>query len=204
MSSDPAAFAASDPGGDGGRGEMKREGQPKLVDAAARDCVTGGEVMVEGNLVGAAEGADATMVEAATEEVAAVAGVKMEERAVAAGDVNMTDVAPEGGVGMVSDSLYATESTGMVGAEGCGDEPSENMQPLNGGAERERMLGMEASGLRGEAEKNPVQIEPVAAETLEVSPQYAEASEHTAHSSGQFDALPVDYTFFPNLYGIIE
>ncbi|XP_062179468.1 PWWP domain-containing protein 5-like [Phragmites australis] len=134
------AAMSSDPGGGGGLGGVKREGQPApmgAVEAAA------GENLV-GNSGPKVDG-DALMVDGAAEEVAAAeTGEKV------AGDAAMTDAVADGGLTVVSDLLYETESAGMVDAEGEGS--CENVLVPNSGGGREGTLGVEAGGLQSEDE----------------------------------------------------
>ncbi|XP_062179866.1 uncharacterized protein LOC133884457 isoform X2 [Phragmites australis] len=128
------AVAASDPGG----------GKPKLV-----------------------AGADVAMAEAAEEVVPApTAEVKVEGkvRVVESDEAAAMDVEQEGGeVTAVSDSLYATESAGMVTEEGRGDEPLEGADGVNGGAGGQETVQAGAGGLQNEAERKPVPVEDVVA-----------------------------------------
>ncbi|KAF0923856.1 hypothetical protein E2562_007714 [Oryza meyeriana var. granulata] len=172
MRSAPVAVAAVD------RGGMKLEGDPKLVDVAFGKYLTDG---------------DAMMVEGAA-EVARV--VKMERKVVVACEVVMEDAAPGGGVGVVGDSLYATEIFGMVGAEGYGDE-CKNMQELDGGGAREMMLGVEVGGFRGEAGWTLVPVGAAATETAEEVPdpatqQYSETEHPKDDQRARYRFPPLD------------
>jgi hypothetical protein len=91
------------------------------------------------------------------------------------------DVAHEGGDVAVTDPLYATESAGMVGAEGPGDEHVDGVEAVNGedGGE-EGTLEAGASGLLTETERKPVLAVDVAAAAGSATPEHAEAGKETA------------------------
>lgn len=116
-------------------------------------------------------GADVTMSEAEGEVPAFAADVKVEGKAPLA-----MDVAHEGGDVAVTDPLYATESAGMVGAEGPGDEHVDGVEAVNGedGGE-EGTLEAGASGLLTETERKPVLAVDVAAAAGSATPEHAEA-----------------------------
>ncbi|XP_066362527.1 uncharacterized protein [Miscanthus floridulus] len=119
-----------------------------------------------------AAGADVTMSEAEGEVPAFAADVKVEGKAPLA-----MDVAHEGGDVAVTDPLYATESAGMVGAEGPGDEHVEGVEAANGedGGE-EGTLEAGAGGLLPETERKPVLVVDVAtAAAGSATPEHAEA-----------------------------
>ncbi|AQK86544.1 Putative PWWP domain family protein [Zea mays] len=86
------------------------------------------------------------------------------------------DVAHERGDMAVSDPLYATESAGMVGTEGHGDEPVEDVDAVNGedgGEEGTQEAG--AGGLLTETERKPVLVVDVPAAAGSAAPEHAEA-----------------------------
>ncbi|KAF8719534.1 hypothetical protein HU200_024263 [Digitaria exilis] len=120
--------------------------------------------------------ADVEMTEADGVVPAPAAEAKAEGKAAVAADVG-----PEEGdvaAPALSDPLYATESAGMVGVEGPGDELVKGVEGLNGGDEGRLEAG--AGGLQNEAEMKPVPVEDsTAAAGQEVeaaaSSEYAEA-----------------------------
>ncbi|CAD6333582.1 unnamed protein product [Miscanthus lutarioriparius] len=116
-------------------------------------------------------GADVTMSEAEGEVPAFAADVKVEGKAPLA-----MDVAHEGGDVAVTDPLYATESAGMVGAEGPGDEHVEGVDAVNGedGGE-EGTLEAGAGGLLPESERKPVLVVDVATAAGSATLEHAEA-----------------------------
>uniref|UniRef100_K3ZEB6 PWWP domain-containing protein n=1 Tax=Setaria italica TaxID=4555 RepID=K3ZEB6_SETIT len=105
-------------------------------------------------------GADVAMTEADGVVAAPAAEVKAEGKAAAA-----TDVGLEGGDAALSDPLYATESAGMVGVEGPGDEPVTGVEGVNGGEEGRLEAG--AGGQQNETERKPVPAGDVAAAAAE-------------------------------------
>jgi len=135
-------------------------------------------------------GADVTMSEAESEVPAFAADVKVEGKAPLA-----MDVAHEGGDVAVTDPLYATESAGMVGAEGPGDEHVEGVEAANGedGGE-EGTLEAGAGGLLPETERKPVLVVDVAAAADSATPEHAEAGKETAQSPVLVGVLPTDGT----------
>ena len=138
-----------------------------------------------------AAGADVTMSEAEGEVPAFAADVKVEGKAPLA-----MDVAHEGGDVAVTDPLYATESAGMVGAEGPGDEHVEGVDAVNGedGGE-EGTLEAGAGGLLPETERKPVLVVDVAtAAAGSATPEHAEAGKETAQSPVLVSVLPIDGT----------
>ena len=137
-----------------------------------------------------AAGADVTMSEAEGEVPAFSADVKVEGKAPLA-----MDVAHEGGDVAVTDPLYATESAGMVGAEGPGDEHVEGVDAVNGedGGE-EGTLEAGAGGLLPESERKPVLVVDVATAAGSATPEHAEAGKETAQSPVLVGVLPTDGT----------
>ncbi|WVZ98867.1 hypothetical protein U9M48_044242 [Paspalum notatum var. saurae] len=105
--------------------------------------------------------ADVAMTEAAGDAAAPAAQVKVEGRVALAMDA---PVPLEEGDSAVSDPLYATESAGMVGAEGP-EEPVQGAEGLNG-------------PLQTEAEAKPVPVQDVAAAVQEVEAEGSAASQH--------------------------
>lgn len=140
-------------------------------------------------------GADVTISEAEGEVPAFAADVKVEGKATLA-----MDVAQEGGDVAVTDPLYATESAGMVGAEGPGDEPVEGVEAVNGeDCGEEGTLEAGAGGLPTETERKPVLVADVDAAAAaggggSATSEHAEAGKETAQSSVLVGVLPVDGT----------
>ncbi|CAL4893972.1 unnamed protein product [Urochloa decumbens] len=131
--------------------------------------------------------ADVAMTEADGVVVAAPAAeVKAEGKSAVA-----TDVGPEGGdavAAALSDPLYATESAGMLGAEGPGDEPVTVVEGVNGG--EEGMLEAGAGGLQNETERKPAPAGDVAAAASggqEVEAASSAASNHAEAESNKLE-----------------
>jgi hypothetical protein len=104
-------------------------------------------------------GADVAMTEADGVVAAPAAEVKAEGKAAAA-----TDVGREGGDAAgaaLSDPLFATESAGMLGVEGPGDEAVTAVDGVNGGEDGRLEAG--AAGLQNETERKLVPAVDVAA-----------------------------------------
>ncbi|KAJ1263268.1 hypothetical protein BS78_09G170500 [Paspalum vaginatum] len=118
--------------------------------------------------------ADVAMTEAAGDAAAPAAEVKVEGKAALAMVVPL-----EQGDSAVSDPLYATESAGMVGAEGPEDEPLQGAEGLNG-------------GLQIEAEAKPVPVGDVAAAGQEVEAAGSAASEHAEAESNEVEGSHVN------------
>ncbi|CAN6346530.1 unnamed protein product [Urochloa humidicola] len=128
-------------------------------------------------------GADVAMTEADAVVAAPAAEVKAEGKAAVA-----TDVGREGGDAAavaLSDPLYATESAGMVGVEGPGDEPVTGMVGVNGG--REGSLEAGVGGLQNEAEMKLVPATDVAAAGQEVEAANSAASKHAEAESNELE-----------------
>lgn len=127
-------------------------------------------------------GADVAMTEADGVVAAPAAEVKAEGKAAAA-----TDVGLEGGDAALSDPLYATESAGMVGVEGPGDEPVTGVEGVNGGEEGRLEAG--AGGQQNETERKPVPAGDVAAAAAgqEVEAASSAASKHVEPESNKLE-----------------
>jgi hypothetical protein len=121
-------------------------------------------------------GDDVTISEAAGDMPAFAADLKVEEKATLT-----MDVAHERGDMAVSDPLYATESAGMVGTEGHGDEPVEGVDAVNGedGGEEGTQEAV-AGGLLTETERKPVLAVDVPAAAGSAAPEHAEAGKETS------------------------
>ncbi|KAM0888126.1 hypothetical protein ACQ4PT_028493 [Festuca glaucescens] len=165
MSSSPAAVAvaASDPGADSGRAEPKQE---KAAGASS----------------GPAGDSDVTMTEA-SEEAPAVAEVKEEGGVVV---LTADDVQEEALTEAVADPLYATESAGMVVAEGFQDESMEGAQQGLEGGDGGDQLETEAGALTGEAERKPVPAGDVA-ESSELEGNHVDATHVAGNDNGELD-----------------
>ncbi|KAM0828949.1 hypothetical protein ACQ4PT_067196 [Festuca glaucescens] len=159
MSSSPAAVAASDPGPDGGLAEPKQE-----------------------KAAGPAGDSDVTMTEA-SEEAPAAAEVK-EEGAVVV--LTEDDAQEEAVTEAVADPLYATESAGMVVAEGFQDESMEGAQQGLEGGDGGDQLEAEAGVLTGEAEMKPVPAGDVA-ESSELEENHVDATHVAGNDNGELD-----------------
>ena len=138
-------------------------------------------------------GADVTMSEAEGEVPAFAADVKVEGKAPLA-----MDVAHEGGDVAVTDPLYATESAGMVGAEGPAEEHMEGVEAVNGeDNDEEGTLEAGAGGLLTETERKPVlevDVAAAAAAADSATPEHNEAGKETAQSPVLVGVLPIDDT----------
>ncbi|KQK05854.1 uncharacterized protein LOC100832128 isoform X1 [Brachypodium distachyon] len=159
MSSRPAA---SDPGGDSGRGGLKQDLRPEAVDAARASSGPAGD-------------SDVAMAEA-SEEV--VAGVKVEGAAVAR-RVGALTAGVVLDAAAATDPLYATESAGMVISEGCGDESIGEAQGRDGETE--------ARASTGEPERKPVASGDVAVTGEVVVPPGSAATEHAGAASSELE-----------------
>ncbi|CAN6332782.1 unnamed protein product [Urochloa humidicola] len=130
-------------------------------------------------------GADVAMTEADAVVAAPAAEVKAEGKAAVA-----TDVGREGedaAAAALSDPLYATESAGMVGVEGPGDEPVTGMEGVNGGEEGSLEAG--AGSLQNETERKLVPVTDVAAAGggQEVEAANSAASKHAEAESNELE-----------------
>jgi len=132
-------------------------------------------------------GADVTMSEAEGEVPAFAADVKVEGKAPLA-----MDVAHEGGDVAVTDPLYATESAGMVGAEGPAEEHMEGVEAVNGEDNGEEgTLEAGAGGLLTETERKPVlEVDVAAAAADSATPEHNEA-ESSELEENHVNAEPV-------------